>query len=63
MAQWGKNPTAVAGVDEEVRVMSLAWSSGLKGSRIATSVAQIQSLVRELPYAAGIAIKLKKINK
>lgn len=30
-----------------------------KGSGIAAAVAQTQSLVQELPYAVGVAIKLK----
>lgn len=38
-----------------------AWCA-LKGSSIATAVtmAQIQSLTQELPYAMGAAIQLKK---
>ena len=41
----------------------------VKGSGIVTAapqvvaVAQIQSLARELPYAAGVAIKLKQTKK
>ena len=30
MAQWVKNPTAVAQVSTEAQVQSLAWHSGLK---------------------------------
>ena len=52
MAQWVKNPTAAAQVTMEVQVQSPAWHSGLKGwvkgSGIASAVAQIQSLAQEL---------------
>ena len=35
----------------------------VEGSRIATAVAQIQSLAQELPYALGAAIKKNRIRK
>ena len=35
-------------------------SAGVKGSSVAATTAQIQSLAQELPYALGEAIKLKK---
>ena len=35
----------------------------VKGSRVATAVAQIQFLARELPYAVGASIKKKKKKK
>ena len=64
MAQWIKNPTAVAQVTAEVQVQSPAQR--VKGSSIATAMmqvtamAQIQSLAWKLPYATGVAIKKKK---
>ena len=48
VAQWVKNLSAGAQVGTEARV---------QGSSIAAAVAQIQSLVQELPYAAGTAIE------
>lgn len=48
MAKWFKNPTAAA------QVQSLAWCRRLK---VATTAPQIQSLARELAYAAGVATK------
>ena len=62
MTQWVKNPNAVPQVAAKVQVGSPAWFSGLKGFSVATAVAQIQSLVRELPNAGGAAIN-KKTNK
>lgn len=35
MEQWVRNLIAVACVDVEVQVQSLAWHSGLKGSGVA----------------------------
>ena len=35
----------------------------VKGSGMATAMARIQSLAQELPYAADVAIKLKKERK
>ena len=46
MAQWVRNMIAAASIREEVCLQSLAWHSGLKGSGIATIVAQIQFLSR-----------------
>ena len=58
MAQWVKNPNAKAWVAAEAQVRPSTRCSGY--SSIATAVAQIQSLARELSYAAGAAIKIKK---
>lgn len=56
VAQWIKNPAAVA----LGSIPSLAqW---VKGCSVATAVAQIQSLAWELPYAFSAAIKKKKKN-
>ena len=53
VAQWIKNPTAVA----PVLIPSLAqW---VKGSGVAAATPQIHSLAWKLPYAVGVAIKLK----
>ena len=60
MMQQVKNLTAVTRVAEEVQVPSPAWSTVLKGSGIATALAQIQSLAQKIPYAMGAAIKKKK---
>ena len=60
MAQWGKNLTVMVQVTVEEWVRSPAWCNGLKGSSIATAMAQIQSLAQELPYATGADIKFKK---
>ena len=57
MAQWVKKPAAAARVTMEVGVQSPARCSGLKGSSVATAVAQIQSLAQELPYDMGAALK------
>ena len=59
MTQWIKDPTVVAWVAVEVWVRSLSWPSGLKDQ---AAVGQIHSLAGELPYAVGMAIKLKKKN-
>ena len=58
MAQWVKNPNAKAWVAAEAQVRPSTRCSG--SSSIATAVAQIQSLARELSYAAGSVIKIKK---
>jgi len=60
VAQWVKNPNAKAWVAAEAQVRPSTRCSGY--SSIATAVAQIQSLARELSYAAGSVIKLKKKN-
>ena len=39
------------------------WVQWVKGSSIATAVAQIQSLAEELPYAVGAATKQNKPPK
>ena len=41
----------------------LALYSGLRGPGIGGEAAWIQSLVWELPYAIGVAVKLKKKKK
>ena len=56
VAQWVKNPPAVAWVTPVVQSQSPAWPNGLKDPVLP----QLQSLAPELPYAAGAAI-LKKI--
>ena len=58
VAQWVKNPTAVAQVAPDAQVRSLAQHSGYPAQ--ATAAAQIQSLAREPPYAAGAALKNNK---
>ena len=58
MAQWVKNPTAVARVTVEARFHH-GQAQWVKGSSMATAVARIQSLAWELPCATGVA----KINK
>ena len=47
--------SAVAQVTNEVQVQSLAWFGGTTGSSDATSIAQIQSMAWELPYAMDVA--------
>ena len=40
------------------------WEQWVKGSGVAAAVAQIQSLTQELPFATGVAMKIKmKENK
>ena len=53
MVQWVKNPTLAARVAAEMRVQSLAPGT----------VAWIQVLVQEIPYAAGVAIKFFQKKK
>ena len=53
-----KKLTAVAWVPEEVHVWAPAWCSGSKDP----VVARIQSLAWDIPYAAGAAIKNKKLK-
>ena len=59
MAQWVENPTAAAQVTVEGWVLFLAQRSGLKDLVLpqVKTVAQIQSLAWERPYAVGVAIK------
>ena len=59
MVQWVKDPTAVARVTMEVKLIPgpELW---VKGSSIAAAVAWIQLLGQELPYATGAAIKEKR---
>ena len=53
--QWVKNLTTMAQVAAEAQVWSPAQYSCLR--IVATAVARIQSLDRELPYAVGVGIK------
>ena len=63
MAQWIKNPTAAAQVAAEAWVqLILAWHRKVKGSSVASAVAWIHSLARELPCTVGAIIKLKRKN-
>ena len=61
MAQWLKNPTAVAEVTAEAQVPSLP-GQWVKRSAVATTAvwfataASIQSLAQEFPYAMDVAI-------
>ena len=61
MAQWLKNPTSAAWVAAEARVQSspMQWVKGFSAATAAqlAAVSLIQSLARELPCAAGAAIK------
>ena len=57
VAQWIKNPNAVAQVFVEAQVPFQVWCSGLKGSSIVATVAWSQSLAQELLYAIDAAIK------
>ena len=56
VAQWVKNPAAVAQVSVDVQVQSSAQCSGLKDPELPVA-AWVQSLVWEVPYAVGAAIK------
>ena len=67
MAQWVKNPTAVAQVTEEVGAGSFPVpAQWVQGSCIAVAVVQvtavtcIQYLAWQLQYVASAAIKFKK---
>ena len=66
MAQWVKNPTAVAQMTEEAEVQSPSQCSGIKDLLLLAAVvyvvgtAWIQSLAQELPHATSTAIKKKK---
>ena len=63
VAQWVKNPTAMAWIAAEAWVPSLAQYSGLKATAARRSqLWLIQSLVQKLPYAMHSAIKLKQTN-
>ena len=62
MVLWIKNLTAVVWVTVGVQVRSLAQSNRLKNPAVAAPVAEIQSLVREPPYAMGTALKRKEKN-
>ena len=53
VAQWVKNPTAAARVVMEVWISIPGPVQWVKGSGVAVSVAWIQSLAQELPYAAS----------
>ena len=59
MVQWVKNLTAAACLMLLWRYGLYPWPWWVKGSGIVAAVAYIQSLARELPYAAGVAIKKK----
>ena len=69
MAQWVKNPTAAAQAAMKGQIPFSAPPSGLKVLCVAaavvyiTAVAWIRSLAEELPYDAGMAIKLFKKEK
>ena len=58
MAQWVKNPTAMARVAAEVSGL-IPRAVGIALAQV-TTAAQIQSLAWELPYDVGAAIKRKK---
>ena len=60
VAQWVKNPATEVCFAAEVWVRSLAQCSELKLFSVATTVAQIQFLAQEFPYALGAAIRKKK---
>ena len=64
MTPWVKNPSAAARLLRRCGFLSSARCSGLEDLVLpqlwVASVAQIQSLAQERPYAAGVAIKLKK---
>ena len=68
MVQWIKNPTAVVWVTAEVQVRSLAQCTWLKDPALpqlqhqVSTVAWIQSLAQEFPYAMNVAIKFKNNN-
>lgn len=55
--QWVKNPTSI---HEDVGSIP-GLTRWVKGSGIAAAVARIQSLAQEFSYAAGAAIKKKKV--
>ena len=57
VAQWVKNPIAVAQVSMKAWVQSSTWCCVLKAA-----AAQIQSLAQELPYAMSATIKKEKKN-
>ena len=61
MAQWVKNPTAVAQVTAEAQVPSPAqWikESGIAAAALwATAAVRIQALAWKFPYVMGTAIK------
>ena len=57
MAQWIKN---LAQVTAEMWVRSLCPARWVKGSRVATAAAQIQSLTQEPPSAPRAAIRKKR---
>ena len=66
MADWVKNPIAVAQLAVEVWVQSLAWCSELKDPVLLwllTTTAWIWCLAQELPHATGTAKKKKKKAK
>ena len=56
MAQWVKNPTAVAWVAGSVWVQSLAQCTGFEDPVLLQG--SVQSLAQELPCAAGVAINI-----
>ena len=60
VAQWVKHPTAAAQICCRAMGVIPGPAQWVKGSRVATAAVQIQSLVQELPYAMGAAVKLKK---
>ena len=60
MAQWVKNLTAAAWVTCRGAALISHPAQWGKGSGVATAAAHLQSLTWELPYAMGVAMKLKK---
>ena len=67
MAQWVKNPPAVAEITAELCVLSPFQSRELKDLKLPQlwhrAVHWIQFPTQEFPYNMGMAIKRKKKNK
>ena len=49
MIQWVKNPTAVAWIAAEARILSLTWRSGLKDPALPQPQHRLQLWVRFSP--------------